>query len=367
MKKLTAILLALVMVLSLAACGGSGSSAQTTATTAPATTAAADSAGTPAEDHTYDVDYWSSLSADDVVSWNCPTNYKKIGLIVPDTTSEFYNGIMQTVIRVCSEAGYECVADGINSDVTRGITAIETWVASGVDAIIIMAQDQSCDLALKKAMEQGVLVVSASAKVQYYHHWLMQDNYDVGYQTAVMAANWMKEKGYENSQYICLSNLANEAVADKSKGVVEGMAALLPNAECVGEVVVTTGMDQVRADCDTLLMQYPDVRCIVGMHNAFALVGLEAAKAAGKAVYGEFAVFGSALSEQVLTELNKADSCYEGEIWMGDQGRSMAEHTIALLEGGSYTRDWAALNFPITRTNLATYYDDYYAQLNSQG
>lgn len=365
MKKLIALLLALTMVLALTACG---SSSNTPSTSAPAASseASGEVAGTEAlavEDHTYDVEYWSNLSSNDIVSWNAPNNYKKIGLIVPDTTTEFYNGIMQDVIAICNEAGYECVADGINSDVTRGITAIETWVAQGIDAIIIMAQDQSCDLALKKAMEAGVLVVSASAEVQYYHHWLMQDNYDVGYQTGVMAANWMKDKGYENGQYILIANNMNEAVTDKSTGVREAMLAELPEGACVGEVVFTS-MDQVRADVDTLLMQYPDVKCIASMHNAFAMIGLEAAKASGKAVYGEFAVFGASLSEQVLSEFAKEDSCYEGEIWCGDQGRSMAEHTIALLEGESFTRDWAALNFPMGRWNLDTYYEDYYAQLN---
>jgi ABC-type sugar transport system substrate-binding protein len=225
------------------------------------------------------VDYWQGLTSEDIVSWNAPNNYKKIGLIVPDTTTEFYNGIMQDVIEICEEAGYECVADGVNGDVTRGITAIETWVASGIDAIIIMAQDQSCDLALKKAMEQGVLVVSASAKVQYYHHWLMQDNYDVGYQTAVMASKWMKDKGYENGQYIVISNNMNEAVTDKSTGVREGMLAELPVGQCVGEVVLATGVVHVRADVDTLLMQNPDVKCIVSMHNAFSMIGLESALA----------------------------------------------------------------------------------------
>lgn len=365
MKKLLSLILAMTLILGLAACGASSEPAAP-ATEAPAATEApvASNEEPAADDHTYDVDYWQGLTSEDIVSWNAPNNYKKIGLIVPDTTTEFYNGIMQDVIAICKEAGYECVADGVNGDVTRGITAIETWVASGVDAIIIMAQDQSCDLALKKAMEQGVLVVSASAKVQYYHHWLMQDNYDVGYQTAVMASKWMKDKGYENGQYIVISNNMNEAVTDKSTGVREGMLAELPGGQCVGEVVLATGVDQVRADVDTLLMQNPDVKCIVSMHNAFSLIGLESAKAAGKAVYGEFACFGASLSEQVLSEFAKADSCYEGEIWCGDQGRSMAEHTIALLEGKSFPRDWAALNFPMGRWNLETYYDDYYAQLN---
>lgn len=359
MKKLLALILAGAMALSMAACGGSDPSSGTATSGSASVTVS--SGG-----ETYSAEKFFDMAADEIVTWT-PVNEvtKKVGLIVPDTTSEFYNGIIKDAKAIFEEAGYEFVSDGVNKDATRGVTAIESWIAGGIDAIIIMAQDQTCDLALKKAMEQGILVVSASAKIQYYHHWLMQDNFDVGYQTAVMAADWMKEHGYEDGQYICVSNNTTEATADKSKGVVDGMAELLPNGECVGEVVLVS-TDQVRADLDTLLMQYPDVHCIVAMHNAFSLIGLEAAKAAGKAVKDEFAVFGSALSEQVLSELNKEDSIYEGEIWMGDQGRNLAEHTLGLLEGKSYPHDWAALNFPITRENLSTYYDDYYAELNAQ-
>lgn len=358
MKKVFALLLAAAMLLSMAACSGDSTQSTAAQTTSAQTTAAAST-----DSETYSAEKFFNMAADEIVSWT-PVNpeTKRVGLIVPDTTTEFYNGIIKDAKKIFEDAGYEFVSDGVNKDATRGVTAIESWVVQGIDAIIIMAQDQTCDLALKKAMEQGVLVVSASAQIQYYHHWLRQDNYDVGYQTAIMASNWMKEHGFEKGQYICISNNTTEATADKSRGVVEGMAELLPEGECVGEIVFTT-YDQVRADADTLLMQYPDVKAIVAMHNAFSLIGLEAAKAAGMAVKDQFGVFGSALSEQVLSELNKADSCYEGEIWMGDQGRNMAEHTLGLLSGKSYPHDWNAMNYPINRENLATYYDDYYAAL----
>lgn len=365
MRRLLALMLAGTMVLSMTACGSAAG--ESTAAVKETSSAGTASEGAASDQETsedmYSAERYVNMAADEVISW-IPKNERvnKVGLIVPDTTSEFYNGIVKDAKEIFEKAGYEFVSDGVNNDATRGITAIESWVAGGIDAIVIMAQDQTCDLALKKAMEQGVLVVSASAEIKYYHHWLMQDNYDVGYQTAKMAAEWMKEQYDGKGQYICISNNTTPATADKSKGVVEGMAELLPEGECVGEVVLNS-MDQVRADVDTLLMQYPDVRCIVAMHNAFSLIGLESAKAAGKAVYGDFAVFGSALSEQVLSELNKADSCYEGEIWMGDQGRNLADHTIGLLEGESYPHNWAALNYPVTRKNLTTYYDDYYKEL----
>lgn len=304
------------------------------------------------------------MDADEIVSWT-PKNelVHKVGLIIPDTTTEFYNEIMMDAQKMFEEAGYECVAEGINGDSAKGVTVIESWLAGGIDAIVIMAQDRTCDDALKKAMEEGVLVVSASAKIKYYHHWLMQDNYEVGYEVADMASKWMKEQGWEEGEYITISNNTTEATADKSRGVLEGMKELLPDATCVGEVVMTS-VDQVRADVDTLLMQYPDVCCVAAMHNAFSLIGMEAAKAAGKDA-SNFGVFGASLAEQVISELHKEDSMYVGEVWMGDQARNFVEHTIGLLEGKSYPHDWAALNFPLTRENIDTYYDDYYAEMEA--
>lgn len=163
MKKFLALLLVAVMALSFAACSNGNSS-------------------NGSGDSTYNVEEWFNKKADDIIKWESPNKKTmKVGLIVPDTTSEFYNGIAQVAKKEFEDAGYTFVFDGINNDSTRGITAIESWVASGIDAIVIMAQDKTCDLALKAAMEQGVLVVSASAEIEYYHHWLTQDNYDVGY------------------------------------------------------------------------------------------------------------------------------------------------------------------------------------------
>ena len=288
MKKVFALLLAAAMLLSMAACSGDSTQSTAAQTTSAQTTSAQTTAAASTDSEAYSAEKFFKMAADEIVSWT-PVNpeTKRVGLIVPDTTTEFYNGIIKDAKKIFEDAGYEFVSDGVNKDATRGVTAIESWVVQGIDAIIIMAQDQTCDLALKKAMEQGVLVVSASAQIQYYHHWLRQDNYDVGYQTAIMASNWMKEHGFEKGQYICISNNTTEATADKSRGVVEGMAELLPEGECVGEIVFTT-YDQVRADADTLLMQYPDVKAIVAMHNAFSLIGLEAAKAAGMAVKDQF-------------------------------------------------------------------------------
>lgn len=367
MKKLLASLLSLALVFSLAACQSTGSNETKTPGTAPVTDSKEPSGTTPAGEINYlDVNYWSGLSPEDMVSW-VPQNAvtKKVGLIVPDSTNEFYNDVATTATGIFADAGYELNWDGINGDPTRGINDIETWIVQGVDAIVVMAQDNSMDLALKKAMEAGVLVVSASAQVEYYHHWLLQDNYEMGVAVAEMAAKWKQEHyGDEPVQYFTVMNQANQAVIEKSNGVIEKLTELLPNCENVGAIQFST-MEQFSSDVETLMTKYPDIKFFAGMHNAFALTVLETAKTLDKATKDEFAVFGASLSAQTLEELKNQDSCYEGEIWMGDQGRQLALNTIGLLEGKEYPRYFYALNFPITHDNVTTYYDDYYEQLDA--
>jgi hypothetical protein len=67
------------------------------------------------------------------------------------------------------------------------------------------------------------------------------------------------------------------------------------------------------------------------------------------------------LSETVLSYLKKGDTCYEGEIWMGDQGKQIVTDTLALLKGETLTKCSYAKNYPVNSDNVNTYYQDYYA------
>lgn len=359
-KRILALVLSLTMVSSMiVGCGGTEGEK-----TEPQTKVEEGNESSDGEFSSTDVAYWDSLPEDAEITWksaNEKTN--KVCLVIPDSTQEFYNEIATTVEGIMKENGYEFEYIGLNGDATNAIAAIETWTASGTDAIIIMAQDNTCDDALKAAMEQGVLVVSASAEIAHYHHWLLQNNYDVGYQTAQMAADWLNENypgGKE--KYIVLRNDMTEATADKGEGCQKGMEELYPDGTCAGVVAFSGNMDQVMNDVETLVSQNKDIKAIVAMHNSLALLGYQAAATVGIAEKGNIGVFGSALSEQVKDMLKAGNTSYEGEIWMGDQGRQMAENTLALLNGETLTRWYYAKNYPITSENIDTYYEEYYAE-----
>ena len=113
MKKWLALLLAGVMLLSLAACGGktsdepSGSNPST-----PADSSGTDQPGETNEKKTY-----------------------KIGYLTPDTSSGFYQEVLASLQAACAEAGHELVYD-IVADATEMRSAYDTLILQNVDFIL---------------------------------------------------------------------------------------------------------------------------------------------------------------------------------------------------------------------------------------
>ncbi len=69
MKKLLALILAGAMALSMAACGGSDSSSGSATVSTPGS-GASGAASTAGGDHTFETDYWATLTPDDPVTWD---------------------------------------------------------------------------------------------------------------------------------------------------------------------------------------------------------------------------------------------------------------------------------------------------------
>lgn len=339
MKKLFAFCLVCVLALGVTACGAPAGS---TSDAAPPNSSSQPASAPTAPAEEGKVTYTSTKP-----------RTKKIGMVIPASDNEFYVSVANKVKAVVEAAGYTFAFEGVNGEATRGINAIENYITSDVDAIIIMAQDKSCDAALKKAMDAGILVVSASAEVQYYDHWLAQDNYDVGYKVAEMAAEWVNKVHGGKCKIVAFGNNANPAVADKTKGMLEGLKELLPNSEQVG---FTEGLaiGSSQSAMENFLLKDPDIKCIVGMHDAFPLEAIEAVKAAGKAA-DDFGAFGASASSAGVSLLKDGKSIFRGTIWMGDQGKTMAEHTLGLLNGETYDKIYYAENIIITPENVSDY------------
>lgn len=365
MKKLIAIVLVLVMALGLVACGSKPATNDTPATTAaPEQTTAAPAENTEAqgnedptaEDHTFETEYWANLGPNDPITWNCPNNYKRVGMVVPDGTGEFYVSMCTAAEAAFKEAGYEFVWTGAN-DAEATINTVETWVNQGVDALILLVQDTACDHVVQEAMKQGVLIVLGSATLSSYHVWCCQDYHTIGYDVAKMAAEDMKAKFGDDAAYITIGGNKAEFQTQKTNGVNDGMDELYPN----GTRYEINDSSDVQGDVETMLAQHPEIKAVVSWHTSMTMAALSAVKALNLNDPEKFAIYGSQMVSQSLIEIKDTTNCYVSDTWMGDQGKQYTNVVLTLLNGGTVNHYDFAPDFVVNAENAETYYEDYYA------
>ena len=138
MKKILSIITTAAMVFGLAGCGGSSASASTSAaaTSASASEAAASSSASAAAD------------ADRLVAQGATP---KVGYLAPSLQTEFMIGIGKDLKAECDSRGWGYTEASFDNDSGKAVTSIENMVTSGVNVLLAMVSDSSCDDALKAA------------------------------------------------------------------------------------------------------------------------------------------------------------------------------------------------------------------------
>lgn len=163
MKKILAMLLALVMVLSLAACGGSSEPAATEAPAAEAPAAEAPAAEEPAAEE---------------VGGNL------IGVAMPTKDLQRWNQDGENMKLQLEAAGYTVDLQYAANDIATQVSQIENMIANGCEVLVIASIDgEALGTVLDQAKAAGIPVIAYdrlimnSDAVSYYATF---DNWDVG-------------------------------------------------------------------------------------------------------------------------------------------------------------------------------------------
>jgi len=145
MKKFLALILALVMALSLVACG------QT-----------AEPAAEPADD----------------------ASAIKVGIAAPDATHGWVAGVAYYAEKYCKDNNLEYNTI-TTSDAAEMQTALQDLIAWGADVIVTYPQWTGMETAFAEVLEQGIPVVNFDVEVDVDGlYFVTGDNYDMGYQSA---------------------------------------------------------------------------------------------------------------------------------------------------------------------------------------
>jgi len=227
MKKLIALLLALVMVFALVACGG---------------------------------------GKDDE-----PKTVAFVGF----GPGDFFDMLAKTYIDTMKAEGWNAEYTSGNFDPPTQIAAAENYIAMGVDVLVVWSvAPEAMTATLQKAKEAGIKVIAFVAPTEIYDVVMVSRDEDMADYCAKLAAKWV-DKAYANAADGSLSTAVFTCRAAET-GVVQGDALLkiasystkignVIEIECEDEQA-STGMTKM----ENLYTTNPEIKLFLSAHNGLA-------------------------------------------------------------------------------------------------
>ncbi|MCI8550083.1 MAG: substrate-binding domain-containing protein [Lachnospiraceae bacterium] len=266
MKKLVAVLLAGLMVLSLAACGG-GDSKETEAKkeTAAKTEAPADAAETKAEGTAAAPEKKDSYS---------------VGITIQDLSNATWATQVNTITEKCEELGWTVTAVQHDNDAQKCITQIENFTNSGCDFIFIQSSAaEAIEDAVKAAQDKGICVIGTGVALDFADMNYTNDNYDAGYRCGQAIGNWANETFGEDHKLMVAQFLYDEIaeVTQRTDGQLDGLKETHPNFEVVANAHPTDSATAM-TETENVLTAHPEIEVIFNWGDSMALGSLEAVR-----------------------------------------------------------------------------------------
>ena len=298
MKKLTALLLALAMVLSLAACGAAPAPA---ATEAPAAEAPAATEAPAAEAP-------AAKTAADL----------KLGFILGSREHAFYCNIETGILAAAEELGFEAVV--LESDLNGAIASerIETLVVDGCDAISLSVNDPTASTpAIVAADAEGVPMFAfdcTSSETDVIKCFVGTDNYQGGVVGGEATIKYLEDNGLTDGATIGIIGYPEpQSCIDRENGWFE---VVNQYKEKYNLTIVNIG--NYKGDASTAeslmsdaLMSYPEMACIFTVGDPACVGALAAIKNAGSSCTMIGFDANPEAHEAILDEVN-------GKIWFAD-------------------------------------------------
>lgn len=179
-KKLFSLFLAVSLVAGLAACGGTATTAATTAAAAAETTkaaAAAETTAAAAAETTAAAEAEATTAAAveagglfDLAQYKSDKDKSEwtIAVVTKDNTAAWFKRMEQGVMQFGQDTGINVIQKGpANADALSQVQVVDDLVNQGVDAICVIPIDPGAlEESLKKALEKGIPVVTHEASNQ---------------------------------------------------------------------------------------------------------------------------------------------------------------------------------------------------------
>lgn len=297
-KRILSVILAAAMMIMAVGCGSGGSAATETTggDAAQATEEAADKTETTA-----------------TVTNNSEV---KIGVSMATTQSTFYAKVAQLIEDHCKEIGVECMLSDEDYDLNKQISSIENFISAKCTAIILVVFDEEgIKDTVQKAVDEGIYVLTYDGYVEGAQGSLNVDNYEYGYLTGTMAADWINSnpelKDQEEIQVGIFDYPEIPVIIDRADGIEDALKEKAPNAKVVARQSAAIADEGVTLG-ENFMQAYPDMQIICGINDNGVVGAYEVWSAEGR-VGDNIGFFGADADEKAL-ELISQGTSYRGTV-----------------------------------------------------
>lgn len=263
MKKLVSLLLAMVMILSLAACGS-------TSTTPAATTAAATE---------------GPVIADDGDVTKADKDYR-IGVFFKDSTSMFWRYVGEGCQAKAQELGVEFVeySPSNYTDAAGQINMLEDAIASGIDAIAIAAIDSTAVVdTLVKAEDSGIPVIVFNTLIPDFEATGKQRTF-IGLDNAAASEEVMekilKEHDYK-ANVVILEGTPATLQNNERCGTAKAVCDKYDGVKIVASQPTNANREQAMSTMENILQSTTDIDIVFAINDSVGLGAQQAIEAAG--------------------------------------------------------------------------------------
>ena len=240
----------------------------------------------------------------------------KFGVAMATTRSTFYAKMANIIQDYCKEIGVDCTIADPDYDLEKQIAAVENFIASGCNAIMVVAFDpQGINDICQEAVDRGILVVVYDGEIECAQTSLVVKQYDYGFSTGTMAADWILSnetlKNQERIECGIFDYPTIPAIIDRANGIKEAIAERCPNVVFVDQQSAALTEDGVTLG-ENFLQAHPNMQMICAINDNALLGAYQVWNAAGH-VGDDIGFFGADADTEALQLIAEGTS-YRGTV-----------------------------------------------------
>ena len=257
-----------------------------------------------------------------------------VALVQINQQALFFNQMNQGATAAAEKAGAKLVIFNANNDPAAQNNAIETYVAEGVGAIIVVAIDVNGVMpAVQQAADAGIPVLAVDAILPAGPHksQIGVDNGGAGAEIGQAFLDYVKETG--GSAKIGIVGALNSFIQNQRQKGFEDTVMSNPDIKIAGVVDGRNIQDNALAAAETLITGNPDMTAVYATGEP-ALVGAVAAVEAQGAT-DRVKVFGWDLTEQVIKGIDDGFVIAVVQQDPERMGAVAVESALTLIDGGT--------------------------------